>query len=184
MIRVAIVTVSDSVAAGQRSDLGGPACERALTEAGLEVKFVSRDVLPDERREIKALVESKADSGDVVLLLLTGGTGVAPRDRTPDAIREVIEFEVPGLAEKMRADTGAELPVAYLSRQVVGVRGATLIVALPGSPKGASDCLRAIAELLPHAVALIRGERAKHPTARRGPANRSGGPCGPATPRG
>ena len=169
-IRVSIVTVSDGVAAGQREDLGGPACERALAEAGLDIEIVSRDVLPDERREIKALVEAKADSGDVDLLVFTGGTGVAPRDRTPDAVRAAIEFEVPGLAEKMRAETGAQLPVAYLSRQLVGVRAATLIVTLPGSPKGASDCLRAIADLLPHAIALIRGERPEHPATRKGPA--------------
>ncbi len=169
-IRVSIVTVSDGVAAGQREDLGGPACERALAEAGLDIKIVSRDVLPDERREIKALVEAKADSGDVDLLVFTGGTGVAPRDRTPDAVRAAIELEVPGLAEKMRAETGAQLPVAYLSRQVVGVRGTTLIVTLPGSPGGASDCLRAIADLLPHAIALIRGERPEHPAMRKGPA--------------
>jgi len=126
--------------------------------------------LPDEPREITALVEAKSDSGDLDLLVLTGGTGVAPRDRTPEAVRAAIEFEVPGLAEKMRADTGRELPVAFLSRQVVGVRGATLVVTLPGSPKGASDCLRAIAELLPHAVALIRGEKPEHPvTTKRGP---------------
>lgn len=169
-IRVSIVTVSDGVAAGQREDLGGPACERALAEAGLDIKIVSRDVLPDERREIKAIVEAKADSGDADLLVFTGGTGVAPRDRTPDAVREAIEFDLPGLAEKMRAETGAQLPVAYLSRQVVGVRGATLIVTLPGSPGGASDCLRAIADLLPHAIALIRGERPEHPATRKGPA--------------
>jgi len=169
-IRVAIVTVSDGVASGQREDRGGPARERALAEAGLDLRVVSRDALPDERREITALVEAKSDSGDVDLLVLTGGTGVAPRDRTPEAVRAAIEFEVPGLAEKMRADTGRELPVAFLSRQVVGVRGATLVVTLPGSPKGASDCLRAIAELLPHAVALIRGEKPEHPvTTKRGP---------------
>jgi len=169
-IRVAIVTVSDGVASGQREDRGGPACERALAEAGLDLRVVSRDVLPDEPREITALVEAKSDSGDLDLLVLTGGTGVAPRDRTPEAVRAAIEFEVPGLAEKMRADTGRELPVAFLSRQVVGVRGATLVVTLPGSPKGASDCLRAIAELLPHAVALIRGEKPEHPvTTKRGP---------------
>ena len=85
-------------------------------------------------------------------------------------MRAAIEFEVPGLAEKMRAETGALLPVAYLSRQLVGVRGATLIVTLPGSPGGASDCLRAIADLLPHAIELIRGERPEHPAARKGPA--------------
>ncbi len=162
-VRVAIVTVSDGVAAGQRADLGGPACERELSEAGLDFEVVSRDVLPDESRQIVALIVSKADEGSADLIVLTGGTGVAPRDRTPEAVRAAVEFEVPGLAEKMRADTGRSLPVAYLSRQVVGVRGATLIVSLPGSPKGAADCLRSIAELLPHVLSLIRGERAGHP---------------------
>jgi molybdopterin adenylyltransferase len=162
-IRVALVTVSDSVAAGGRVDLGGPACERELAEAGLDFQIVSRDVLPDDRRQISSLIEAKADGGDADLILLTGGTGVAPRDRTPEAVRAVVEFEVPGLTEKMRADTGKGLPVAYLSRQVAGVRGVTLVVTLPGSPKGATDCLRSIADLLPHAIALIRGERPEHP---------------------
>src|SRR5713226_1442449 len=113
-IRVAIVTVSDSVAAGGRENLGGPACERELSEAGLDVRVVSRDVLPDEHREVTALLEAKSDAGDADLIVLTGGTGVAPRDRTPEAGRAAIEFEVPGLCEKMRADTGKALPVAYL----------------------------------------------------------------------
>jgi molybdopterin adenylyltransferase len=161
-IRVAIVTVSDSVAAGKRQDLGGPACERELAETGLGFQVVSRDVLPDEPRQITALIETKADSADADLILLTGGTGVAPRDRTPEAVRGAIEYEVPGLTEKMRADTGKGLPLAYLSREVAGVRAATLVVALPGSPKGAADCLRSIADLLPHAIALIRGEHSAH----------------------
>src|SRR5260370_35194814 len=130
-IRVSIVTVSDAVAAGEKPDLGGPACERALAEAGLDIKIVSRDVLPDERREIKALVEAKADSGDVDLLVFTGGTGVAPRDRTPDAVRAAIEFEVPGLGEKMRRETDALLPVPNRSRQPAGWGGARLLVRRP-----------------------------------------------------
>ncbi|HKD10991.1 MAG TPA: molybdopterin-binding protein, partial [Thermoanaerobaculia bacterium] len=94
-IRVALVTVSDGVSAGQRVDLGGSACERELSEAGLEFTVISRDVLPDERRQITALIEAKADASDADLIVLTGGTGVAPRDRTPEAVRAAVEFEIP-----------------------------------------------------------------------------------------
>jgi molybdopterin adenylyltransferase len=163
-MRVTIITVSDSVAAGAREDRGGPACEQALKDAGLAHEVISREVLPDDRHQVARAIRVTVDSHKPDLILVTGGTGVAPRDRTPEGVRDAIEFEVPGLAEKMRSDTGHDFPAAYLSRQVVGVRGGTLVVALPGSPKGASDCLSAIAKLLPHAIALIRGERPEHPT--------------------
>lgn len=163
-IRAAIVTVSDGVAAGERADLGGPACEEALREAGVAHAIVERVVLPDDRQRIAVAVATMADAGTADLILLTGGTGVAPRDRTPEAVRAVVEFEIPGLAERMRAETGRNFPAAALSRQVAGVRGRTLVLCLPGSPKGAADCLRAVAGLLPHAVALIRGEKPDHPS--------------------
>jgi molybdenum cofactor synthesis domain-containing protein len=162
-IRVAVVTVSDGVASGNRADRGGPACEKALADSGIAYEVVSRETVADERAQIARIVRERADSGAVDVVVLTGGTGISPRDRTPEAVRQVIDFEAPGLAEKMRAETGRDFAAAYLSRQVAGVRGRVLVLALPGSPKGAADCLRAVAELLPHAVELVRGEKADHP---------------------
>jgi molybdopterin adenylyltransferase len=166
-IRVAILTVSDGVAAGARADEGGPACEETLRGSGVEHRIVSREVLPDDAKQVARAIRVRADAGETDLILLTGGTGVSPRDRTPEGVREVIEFEVPGLAEKMRSETSRGFPAAYLSRQVVGVRKKTLVVALPGSPKGAKDCLAAILAVVPHALALIRGERPEHPSQNR-----------------
>jgi molybdopterin adenylyltransferase len=164
-MRVAVVTVSDGVASGNRVDRGGPACEKALADSGVPHEVVSRETVADEAEEIAGIVRARADSEGVDVILLTGGTGLSPRDRTPEAVRRVIDFEAPGLAEKMRAETGRDFAAAYLSRQVAGVRGRALVLALPGSPRGAADCLRAVADLLPHAVELVRGERADHPRA-------------------
>ena len=168
---MAIITVSDGVAAGARPDRGGPACEEALRASGIDHRVVSRETIPDEQKQVARAVRACADAGEADLIVLTGGTGVAPRDRTPEGVREVVEFEVPGLAEKMRAETSRGFPAAYLSRQVAGVRGKTLVVALPGSPKGAADCLTAILGLVPHAVALVQGARPEHPASSGGPAS-------------
>jgi molybdopterin adenylyltransferase len=162
-IRVAIITVSDGAAAGARTDRGGPACEEVLRLSGVEHRVVSREVIPDDAKQVARAVRVRADAGEADLIVLTGGTGVSPRDRTPEGVREVIEFEVPGLPEKMRAETSHGFPAAYLSRQVVGVRRKTLVVALPGSPRGAADCLAAILGIVPHAIALIQGAQPDHP---------------------
>jgi len=162
-LRVAILTVSDGVAAGAREDRGGPACEEALIHSGIEHRVVARRTIPDGADEVARAIRAHTEAGDADLVVLTGGTGVAPRDRTPEGVRAVIDFEVPGLAEKMRTETSAGFPAAYLSRQVAGVRGKTLVVALPGSPRGAAECLAVVLPLVPHAVALLRGERPEHP---------------------
>jgi molybdenum cofactor synthesis domain-containing protein len=164
VIRAAILTVSDAVAAGEREDGGGPAVAAACREA-LGARVEETAVLPDDRRAIAAKLRAWT-AARFDLVIATGGTGVSPRDRTPEAFRDVLDFEIPGLAERMRAETGASFPAAYLSRQVAGVAGATLCLALPGSPSGAVDCLRSVAGLLPHAIALARGERPPHPDRR------------------
>jgi molybdenum cofactor synthesis domain-containing protein len=166
-LRVAIVTVSDGVAAGARADRGGPACEEALRQSGIPHTVVARQTLPDEPERVAQAIRALSDPDEADLIVLTGGTGVSPRDRTPEAVRSVIEFEVPGLAEKMRAETSCDFPAAYLSRQVVGVRKRALVVALPGSPGGAADCLTAILGVVPHAIALIQGRAPEHPPAPR-----------------
>lgn len=162
-IRAGVLTVSDGAALGRRSDAGGPALAAELERAFPGIR-VERAVVADEPDGVAARIRGWCDAG-FDLALATGGTGVAPRDRTPEAIRSVIEFEVPGLAEKMRAETGAAFPAAYLSRAMAGVRGGTLVLALPGSPRGAVDCFRAVETLIPHAIALLRGEPAVHPGA-------------------
>jgi molybdopterin adenylyltransferase len=155
MIRVAVVTVSDSVVAGTRDDRSGPALRDRVLALGWMVSAL--ELVPDESEQIAAVLRRLADSGDVTVILTTGGTGVALRDITPEATRGVIEREIPGLGELMRAEGLKFTPTAVLSRGIAGLRGRTLIVNLPGSPKGAVESFDAIAKLIPHTVDLLEG---------------------------
>jgi molybdenum cofactor synthesis domain-containing protein len=155
MTQVAIVTVSDSAVSGARADRSGPMLRERLEALGFAV--CTQELVPDEREQIAAVLRRLADSARAPVILTTGGTGVALRDVTPEATHDVIEREVPGLAELMRADGLKFTPYAALSRAVAGVRGRSLIVNLPGSPKGAVQSLDAIAKLIPHIVDLLEG---------------------------
>jgi molybdenum cofactor synthesis domain-containing protein len=154
--RAAVVTVSDSVAQGTRQDLSGPAVARILEAEGWTVR--SKEVLPDDFSLLRERLAALASDVDVDAVFTTGGTGVGPRDRTPEATTSVMERSLPGLAELMRRDGMQKTPLAALSRAVVGVKGKTLLVNLPGAPQGAEDSLRAVLPLLSHAVGVIRGE--------------------------
>lgn len=155
MIRVAIVTISDSVVAGTREDRSGPVLRERAESLGWQV--VAHETVPDEVDRIAGILKKLADAGDVSVILTTGGTGVSARDVTPEAMRPVIEREIPGLGEAMRAEGRKITPFAALSRSMAGTRGKTLIVNLPGSPKGAAESLDAISKLVPHIVNLMQG---------------------------
>jgi molybdopterin adenylyltransferase len=160
MIRTAILTVSDSSAAGRREDRSVHAVREVLARG----PFVEVDyqVVPDEQALIRSRLRILTESG-VDLVVTTGGTGLALRDRTPEATLEVVDRIVPGLAEAMRAAGAREDPRAWLSRGVVGVRKSTLVVNLPGSPDGARSSLAAISAVLPHAVDVVQGRVAGGP---------------------
>ncbi len=154
MIRVAILTLSDKGARGEREDLSGPAIKEAIKKIGASVEHY--EVIPDEKGLIKnKLIEY---SKKVDLILTTGGTGLSPRDVTPDATLEVIDREIPGIAEAMRAEGLKKTSRAILSRAVAGVRGSALIINLPGSPKAVKEGLETILDAIPHAIEKIKGD--------------------------
>lgn len=162
-VKVAILTISDRASDGVYKDLSGPALQD-LTHKALNAEVVESRVIPDDQETITQWLRQWADRGDIDLILTTGGTGFTARDVTPEATREVIEREAPGLAEAMRAASLKVTPHAMLSRAVAGIRGKTLILNLPGSPKGARENLSVVLPALPHAIALLRGEPADMPS--------------------
>lgn len=150
----AVVTVSDSCSRGEREDLSGPAVEQLLRTLDFDV--VSREVISDDLSQIQELLIRLA--GSVRLVVTTGGTGIAPRDVTPEATVAVCDRLIEGMAERMRTEGRKKTPFAALSRAVCGVRGQTLFLNLPGAPAGAVDSLKAVAELIPHALDLLVGK--------------------------
>ncbi len=157
MMRVAVVTISDTVANGERVDLSGPAVVQRCRELGWEV--TSSVKCSDDPGQVRSHLRQLADSRHVDLILTTGGTGLGPRDNTPEATLEVAEKIIPGLAEEMRRKGSEQTPTAVLSRGVAVVRHHALILNLPGSPKGAVESLDALATLLPHAIHVLHGAR-------------------------
>jgi len=154
-LRVAVITISDSVSAGRNEDKSGPAVIARCRELGWEIK--SSLVIPDDPPSIREQLREFADSGRVDLILTTGGTGLSPRDSTPEATIAVADRLIPGFAEEMRRKGMEKTPRAILSRAVAAVRHKSLILNLPGSPKGAVESLDALADLLPHSIAIIHG---------------------------
>jgi molybdopterin adenylyltransferase len=157
-VRVAVLTISDRSYHGERADKTGPAVAEAVRRLLPGASIVEQTILPDEKDDIEWNLKRIADTASADLVLTAGGTGLSPRDVTPQATQAIAGYEVPGIGELMRAATRAALPVAILSRQVAAVRERTLIVNLPGSPRGAVECLEAVADVLPHAVTTLRNE--------------------------
>jgi len=155
-VKAGILTLSDKGARGERVDLSGPALTEWLRPRGVET--AAYEMIPDEMGLIADKLAEWADSGALDIILTTGGTGVSPRDVTPEATMQILERVIPGLGELMRFRSLAKTPSASISRAVAGIRGKTLIVNLPGSPKGAVENLEAIWDAVPHAVAKIQGD--------------------------
>ncbi|MGC2768553.1 MAG: MogA/MoaB family molybdenum cofactor biosynthesis protein [Candidatus Acidiferrum sp.] len=156
-MRIAVLTISDSVSRGERDDRSGPALVARCRELGWTI--TSALLASDDPTALRNQMRTIADSGSVDVLLTTGGTGLGPRDVTPEATLEIADRVIPGLAEEIRRKGAEKTPTAILSRGVAAIRNKTIIINLPGSPKGALESLDAIAHLLPHAVEVLHGAR-------------------------
>jgi molybdopterin adenylyltransferase len=156
LITAGVITVSDKGSRGKRDDISGREVIRVLKE--MPATVIEYEVIPDEKEVIKQKLIEYTDGKNLDLVITTGGTGVSPRDLTPDATLEVIEKEIPGMAEVMRRESSAKTPHAMISRAVVGIRGQSLIINLPGSPKGAVENLSFIIPALEHTIDKIKGD--------------------------
>ena len=159
-LRLAILTISDAGSRGERADTSGDAIAAWAAEKGYQL--AGRALVPDETGRIAAAIAAWADGDSADLVLTTGGTGLTPRDVTPEATRAVLDREAPGIAEALRMTAYPRFPRAALSRGAAGVRGRTLIVNLPGSTGGVKDGLAVLSDLLEHAIELVRGEKSDH----------------------
>lgn len=153
-LRIGVLTISDRAARGERPDASGPALEVLVSKQGW--RLAARLTVPDDEQAIREALRGWADGGSIDVILTTGGTGFSPRDVTPEATQAVVDRAAPGLSEAMRSASLAVTPHAMLSRAVAGIRGRTLIVNLPGSPKAAVENMHVIADVLPHAVQLLQ----------------------------
>ena len=161
MIRLAVLTVSTLGYSGQREDTSGKLVQEILCAP--KYQCVAYELVSDDRSMISEKLVHWADQALVDLIITNGGTGMGPSDITPEACLDVIDKEVPGLAEAMRAQTLCKTSMAMLSRSVAGIRGSTLIISLPGSPKAVRECLGVVEGVIPHAIALLRGNTSSHP---------------------
>ena len=154
-MKIVIITVSDSCSEGKREDTSGPLIKQIIESMG---KVIEYGVVPDEKASISQAIKEAADELKADIVLTTGGTGLSFRDVTPEATREVVEKKIPGFAELMRQKSFEITPTAILSRAIAGIRGKSLVINLPGSPKAVKECLDIILPLLPHALDMIKGK--------------------------